>query len=268
MARTRLQVQGELKLKDDGRTYRGVLHCLQTVAKHEGVHGLQKGLLASMSYQLIMNGTRLGLHGPVKDLLGASDPQAAMFTLRSMAAGVVTGGIGALLGSPFQLLKVRMQTKGNKLTAVGQQHDVAGVWRGLRDLARGGVKGLVEGAGAGIVRVMVGSAVQLGTYDTVKHHIVGQLALPPGVMVYIASSVVSGAAVTACMAPFDLVSTRIYNAPPQRYTGIADAAAKTLQAEGVRGLYKGAWALYLRLAPHSVITLVAFEFLKKAAHTA
>jgi hypothetical protein len=28
----------------------------------------------------------------------------------------------------------------------------------------------------------------------------------------------------------------------------------------VRGLYKGAWALYLRLAPHSVITLVTFEF--------
>ena len=285
MARTRLQVQGELKLKDDGRTYRGVLHCLQTVAKHEGILGLQKvpfpsissrdnvsivlqGLLAGMSYQLIMNGTRLGLHGPVKALFGASDPQAAMFTLRSMAAGVVTGGIGALLGSPFQLLKVRMQTKGNTVTAVGQQHDVAGVWKGLTDLARGGVKGLVEGAGAGIVRVMVGSAVQLGTYDTVKHHIMGELALPPGFMVYTASSLVSGAAVTACMAPFDLVSTRIYNAPPHRYTGITDAAVKTVRAEGVRGLYKGAWALYLRLAPHSVITLVTFEFLKKATHPA
>ena len=41
-----------------------------------------------MSYQLIMNGTRLGLHGPAKQLLGASDPNASMFTLRSMAAGV------------------------------------------------------------------------------------------------------------------------------------------------------------------------------------
>jgi solute carrier family 25 protein 34/35 len=221
-----------------------------------------------MSYQLIMNGTRLGLHGPVKQLLGASDPHASMFTLRSMAAGVVTGGVGALLGSPFQLLKVRMQTKGTQLTAVGQQHDVAGVWQGVRALARGGVRGLVDGAGAGILRVMVGSAVQLGTYDTVKHHITQQLAQPPGLLLYIASSAVSGAAVTLCMAPFDLVSTRIYNAPPGRYNGVADTAAKTLRAEGVRGLYKGAWALYLRLAPHSVITLVTFEFLKGAVHGA
>ncbi len=219
-----------------------------------------------MSYQLIMNGTRLGLHSPVKQMLGASDPHASLFTLRSMAAGVITGGVGALLGSPFQLLKVRMQTKGNSLTAVGQQHDVAGVWQGLRHLARGGVPALVDGAGAGVVRVMVGSAVQLGTYDTVKHHISTQLSLPPGLLVYIASSVVSGACVTACMAPFDLVSTRIYNAPPHRYSGITDAAIKTMRAEGASGLYKGAWALYLRLAPHSVITLVTFEFLKAAVH--
>ena len=219
-----------------------------------------------MSYQLVMNGTRLGLHGPVKNLFGASDSQASLFTLRSMAAGVVTGGIGALLGSPFQLLKTRMQTKGNAATAVGQQHNVPGVWQGLKQLSAGGVKGLAEGASAGIVRVMVGSAVQLGTYDTVKHSITSHFALPPGLLVYTASSAVSGACVTACMAPFDLVSTRIYNAPPGRYSGIADAATKTLRAEGVRGLYKGAWALYLRLAPHSVITLVTFEFLKGAVH--
>ncbi len=53
-------------------------------------------------------------------------------------------------------------------------------------------------------------------------------------------------------------------APPLRYSGIIDTASKTVRAEGVRGLYKGAWALYLRLAPHSVITLVTFEFLKGA----
>jgi hypothetical protein len=77
-------------------------------------------------------------------------------------------------------------------------------------------------------------------------------------MVYIASSAVSGACVTACMAPFDLVSTRIYNAPPGRYSGIADAAAKTVKAEGARGLYKGAWALYVTSFLHCLfVTLCA-----------
>ena len=30
--------------------YRGVLHCLQTVAQHEGILGLQKGLVAGTSH--------------------------------------------------------------------------------------------------------------------------------------------------------------------------------------------------------------------------
>jgi hypothetical protein len=30
--------------------YRGVLHCLQTVARHEGILGLQKGLVAGTSH--------------------------------------------------------------------------------------------------------------------------------------------------------------------------------------------------------------------------
>ena len=37
-------MQGELQMS--ASKYRGVLHCLHTVARHEGILGLQKGLVA------------------------------------------------------------------------------------------------------------------------------------------------------------------------------------------------------------------------------
>ena len=54
------------------------------------------------------------------------------------------------------------------------------------------------------------------------------------------------AALVSSVAPVDLVSTRISTAPPHRYTGITDAAVKTLRAVGVRGLYKGVFTNLLR----------------------
>jgi hypothetical protein len=43
---TLAQVQGELHMS--ASKYRGVLHCLHTVARHEGILGLQKGLVAGV----------------------------------------------------------------------------------------------------------------------------------------------------------------------------------------------------------------------------
>ena len=40
-------MQGELQMS--ASKYRGVLHCLLTVARHEGILGLQKGLVAGPS---------------------------------------------------------------------------------------------------------------------------------------------------------------------------------------------------------------------------
>jgi solute carrier family 25 protein 34/35 len=73
-----------------------------------------------------------------------------------------------------------------------------------------------------------------------------------------ASSLLTGFFATVAMNPPDVISTRLYNQPVvggrgTLYTGWLDCARKTVRAEGVRGLYKGFLAHYLRLGPHTIV---------------
>ena len=83
------------------------------------------------------------------------------------------------------------------------------------------------------------------------------------------------------MSPFDTVSVRLYNQPAAAegaaayYTGFFDCIRKTYASEGVLGFYKGYvktgaqqsassrlgrfFPVWLRIAPHTVITFIVWE---------
>ena len=48
-----------------------------------------------------------------------------------------------------------------------------------------------------------------------------------------------------------------------RYTSPVDAMIKTFQTEGLRGVYKGFFPFWMRITPHTVISFVVFEELRK-----
>lgn len=62
------------------------------------------------------------------------------------------------------------------------------------------------------------------------------------------------------MNPLDVVMTRSFNhdvrATNTYSTNLALATWKIYRVEGVRGLYKGSEALFMRSAPHTIITFV------------
>ena len=72
------------------------------------------------------------------------------------------------------------------------------------------------------------------------------------------------------MTPFDVVSTRIYNQPVnpvtgvgQTYSGIIDCALKIWKTEGIPGYYKGWSASFLRIGPHTVLSLCFWQEIRK-----
>lgn len=107
---------------------------------------------------------------------------------------------------------------------------------------------------------------------------------------------VSGVAVAVTMTPFDVISTRLYNQPvdadgtvrpfqiqhrghvafprsagvhswllsPQGklYRGFLDCILQISSREGLLGLYKGIGAVYLRLGPHTVLSLFFWDKLR------
>ena len=49
----------------------------------------------------------------------------------------------------------------------------------------------------------------------------------------------------------------------EKYSSPLDAMVKCVRSEGLRGLYKGFTPTWVRLGPHTMITLFVFEQLRK-----
>lgn len=76
----------------------------------EGLSVLWRGLKPAMAFQVAVNGTRLGVFFPLKQwLLTHRDVHGMDAWLTSLVAGAAAGMVGAALGTPFQLVKTRMQ---------------------------------------------------------------------------------------------------------------------------------------------------------------
>jgi len=190
---------------------------------------------------------------------------------QSVIAGALTGAAGALVGSPFFQVKVRLQSLHRQNAqmpgcSVGYQHSrYTGIVSGFKCVLREeGPEGLMRGARAAMLRVAVGSATQLSCYGECKKRVSVSWGLT-GTPLHVTASLITSFAVVSMMNPFDVISTRLYNAPPGRYSGIAQCARATLEAEGLAAMYKGWTAHYCRLGPHTILTFVCWEKAKELA---
>jgi len=267
VVKTRLQLQGELAGKDARRIYKGPIHALRLIIAKEGITAIQKGLSSAILYQIAMNGTRLGSYSHFKTILGV-DPKSKYFFPKNLLAGASAGMLGACLASPLYLVKVRMQSQSSAF-AIGHQHHYRGNLHALSDVIKTeGFFGLWRGVDGAMLRVSIGSAVQLSTYDYCKYLILLPGIIKESVAVHLAASLASSVLVVLAMNPCDVVSTRLYNQPVKNgkgllYTGPFNCLWKTVKSEGVKGLYKGTVSQYLRLGPHTVLTFVFLGASKK-----
>ncbi|XP_065711519.2 solute carrier family 25 member 34 isoform X1 [Patagioenas fasciata] len=295
VVKTRLQLQGELQPPGTyPRPYRGVLRALGAVCRADGVRGLQKGLAAGLLYQGLMNGVRFYCYSCAEDAGWTRYPGG------TVAAGAVAGAVGAVVSSPAYLVKTHLQAQTLAAVAVGHQHNHESISGAFESIYRQhGVAGLWRGVTGAVPRVAVGSAAQLATFAAAKDWVCqrgvrGHAPHPStprtpsfrgGLLAdgrrfpqwfgegswaaVLAGGMVSGVAVAVTMTPFDVVSTRLYNQPVDTdgtgklYRGFWDCVLQISSKEGLLGLYKGIGAVYLRLGPHTVLSLFFWDELRK-----
>lgn len=146
----------------------------------------------------------------MKRLLGAH-PEDRFFFPKNILAGATTGAFGALMGSPFFLIKTRLQAQSTALK-IGHQHEIKGMLDGLIKQYRAeGLLGLYRGVNGAMTRVAVGSAAQLSTYDMAKTMVLRTGYFGDNIWAHLTASMVAGVAVVLAMNPFDVASTRLYN---------------------------------------------------------
>ncbi|XP_067879763.1 solute carrier family 25 member 35 isoform X3 [Heterodontus francisci] len=271
VVKTRMQLQGELKRWGSYRLhYRNVFHATYTIWKVDGLLALQKGLLPALLYQFCMNGIRLGSYA-LMETSGYTLSDGKISGAKSTVAGALAGVTGALLASPIYLVKTHLQVQSTSTIAVGHQYKHEGMLHALTTIyRRHGFTGLWRGSSSAVPRVIVGSASQLSTFSKTKQITNDLQVFKPGSwLVSLTAGMVSSVFVVLAMTPFDVVSTRLYNQPVDRqgkgtfYRGYLDCFSKTMRKEGLFGLYKGAGASYFRLGPHTILSLLFWEELRK-----
>ncbi|GAM19600.1 hypothetical protein SAMD00019534_027750, partial [Acytostelium subglobosum LB1] len=264
LVKTRLQLQGELKMS--ARVYTGIGDAFVKIWKAEGLLGLQRGLFPAYLAQGTLNGCRLGSYDSIKWIVGA-DPDKSNYFIKNLISGAMAGAFGASMGSPFDLVKVRMQAA-RMFPNDPQFKEYTSTARAFRHIiATEGLRGLTRGMATSAQRTAVGSSIQLSTYFETKRFVMRNTGLDDNLTAHLLSSMVAGLFVTIGMNPFDVARTRLYyqgqgNTHGEKYKSLADCIIKTVKVEGFLALYKGFLAHYLRLGPHTVLTLVFWEQFK------
>ncbi|KAF8215892.1 oxaloacetate carrier [Mycena galopus ATCC 62051] len=274
VAKTRLQLQGELAKTGTAKVYKNAFDAMGKTYKNEGIRGMQRGLGPAARRPILLNGSRLGFYEPfrrnINKLIGRRPDEQLGAT--AVIAGASSGAVGASLGNPLFLIKARMQAYSPALP-VGAQHHYKNSFHALSTIFRAeGPRGLIRGIDAAILRTSMGSSVQLPSYNLTKNFLVSRDILPANsTWTFLASSAVSGVCVCLVMQPADTALTRMYNQPTvlgpngkmvgTLYKNPIDCLWKTAKTEGLRGWYKGSTAHFLRIAPHTIITLTANDLI-------
>ncbi|XP_035436168.1 solute carrier family 25 member 35 isoform X2 [Spodoptera frugiperda] len=269
VVKTRMQLQGELRARTDATTrYRGIFHALYVIARADGALALQKGLAPAMVLGFTMNSVRLGMYhvaevnGWTKNKNGDISIEKAIFW--SSVSGVMSG----VTGNPASVVKTRIQAAAHPSIAVGRQHRYKGMFDGIVTIYKTeGLRGFFAGVSATCTRLAIGSAAQLTTFSKFKEYLLsrGYFEDAPLTLSFWAS-IVCGVIVVCIETPLDVANTRLYNQGSSAtgavlYTGVLDCLSKIYRTEGLHGLYKGLGPLYLRIAPHTTLSLVIWDML-------
>ena len=196
-------------------------------------------------------------------------------SIRSSIKSFLSGGIGGiaavLVGHPFDLIKVRMQTG-----TVGSASNV-GVFGALSKTLRAeGITGLYRGVSAPLVASTPIYAISFWGYDVGQTLVKTFLRKPddnqrqltvPEIML---AGGFSALPMIIVMAPMERVkcllqvqtnSTESGSKP--KYNGMVDCASKLYKEGGIRSVYKGTMLTMMRDVPGSIAWFGTYEVMKR-----
>ena len=216
------------------------------------------GLTATWMRGLSYTGFRVGLYPSARDAAAAATGGNGFET--KLFAGALTGGVGAFVFNPIDVVRVRMQS-----SEVAYRSTLSAFGEVAR--AEGAAAGLWRGAGVCVTRAMTLSGSQLATYDASKRWFLANGYFdedaPP---LHFTSSFVSGVAAQTVTQPVDTLKTLVMSQTTTTNAerrGAITIARDIIATHGARGLYRGFFAAAARQGPVMVIQMPLVEALRK-----
>ncbi|KAE9460555.1 hypothetical protein C3L33_07557, partial [Rhododendron williamsianum] len=254
-----LKVRLQMQLVGQRGPLTGMGGLFVQLVKSEGPRSLYLGLTPAFMRSVLYGGLRLGLYEPSKYVCGMAFESSNV--LVKIASGAFSGAIATALTNPVEVLKVRLQMNPNSRRGVlGEARKIA---------SEEGIIGLWKGVGPAMARAAALTASQLATYDESKRVLIRWTPLEEGFYLHLSSSTVAGLVSTLITAPVDMIKTRLMLQRESKTVGTYKngfhCAYQVVRTEGLRGLYKGGFAMFARLSPQTMITFILCEKLREVA---
>lgn len=239
--------------------YSGTWDCLAKTVKNEGFGGLYKGMGAPLAAIAPIFAISFFGYGVGKKLFKVEEAED-MKTLRTIAAGAMSGVFTTTLMSPGERIKCLLQI---------QQGSGTNIYDGPLDVAKklykeGGIRSIYRGAVATMCRDVPASGLYFLTYQTVTEFF-SSPGVPPSMPVTILAGGMSGIANWVIGMPADVLKSRLQTAPEGTYPGgMKQVFGELMKKEGLGALYKGFTPVIIRSFPANAACFVGFELAASA----
>ncbi|CAH1238580.1 mitochondrial dicarboxylate carrier-like [Branchiostoma lanceolatum] len=239
----------------------GLLQMGVKVVKADGIVGLYNGITASVMRQLTYSMTRFAIYETAKQKLSEHSGGANLPFYQKVMLASLGGFCGGVVGTPADMVNVRMQNDMKLPPELRRNYrHVFHGWRCV--VAEEGVKGLFSGVTMASSRAILVTVGQIAFYDQFKQMLLSTSFMKDNIVTHFTASFLAGGVATAMTQPVDVMKTRLMNAAPGQYSSIL-ACAVDIGKVGPFGFFKGFVPAFVRLGPHTILTFIFFEQLRK-----
>lgn len=256
LTKVRLQTQ-HVKTLD---FFKSFISCTKGIIEKEGITTLwTRGLAPSMLRESTYSSIRLGLYDPIRDYL-MKNKEGSIPLYIKILSGFLSGGIGSVLVTPTDVIKIRFQASFEGLPYKNTFEAFKIIYK------EEGIKnGLYKGVGITTLRASILTSAQLSSYDHSKYLILKSGLMNDSFPLHFLSAAISGLITTIFTSPVDVIKTRIMNDHlGGEYKNSWDCFIQTIKKDGgFKALYKGFIPNYFRLGPHFIFSLPLYEYFRK-----
>ncbi|KAI2652565.1 Mitochondrial folate transporter/carrier [Labeo rohita] len=255
LIKIRFAVSDGLKMRPQ---YDGMVHCMKTIWKLEGIRGLYQGVTPNIWGA----GASWGLYFLFYNAIKAYKQEGRQTELSAgehLVSAAEAGILTLCLTNPVWVTKTRLVLQYNadpsRKQYKGMMDALVKIYRheGIPGLYRGFVPGLVGTSHA---------ALQFMTYEGLKREQNKYKKMPSESLLspleYITIAAISKIFAVAVTYPYQVVRARLQD-QHNNYSGIVDVIRRTWSNEGIEGFYKGMVPNLVRVIPACCITFLVFE---------
>ncbi|XP_057590766.1 mitochondrial folate transporter/carrier [Hippopotamus amphibius kiboko] len=257
LVKIRFAVSDGLELRPK---YKGILHCLTTIWKLDGLRGLYQGVTPNVWGAGLSWGLYFFFYNAIKSYKTegrAERLEATEYLISAAEAGAMT----LCITNPLWVTKTRLMLQYDGVVNASQRQ-YKGMFDTLVKIYKyEGVRGLYKGFVPGLFGTSHG-ALQFMAYELLKlkynQHTNRLPEAQLSTVEYISVAALSKIFAVAATYPYQVVRARLQD-QHMFYSGVLDVITKTWRKEGIGGFYKGIAPNLIRVTPACCITFVVYE---------